>query len=182
MRAFDLDILDGRKTCRTVRDALDHLGILDAPEAIVATIHAGEIPCPNGQTPGMVSIGTGAPGDSGRRFVRLPDSNTFRARLIDGTPIHGGIDELDGATVEPGGAVRLVDRRRVRTVELQPGIAFPNYDFTWREHFVVHRAHKLIGEEDRCCRLVNEQLLPGVKWLDYNAIQQVRLPNVKADS
>lgn len=43
MRAFDLDILDERKTCRTVLDALDRLDIMDASEAIVTTIHAAKI-------------------------------------------------------------------------------------------------------------------------------------------
>lgn len=179
MQASNCDVLDGRESCRTVRDALDRLGILDAPEAVVATIHAMEFPLPNGQVPGMVSIGTGAPGDSDRRFLRLPYSNTFRANLMDGTPIRGAIHELDSAMVEPGGTVNLSDGRRIRTVELQPGIIFQHYDFTWREHFVVHHALTLIGEEDRCYRLVNEQWLPGVKRLDYNAIQQVRVRNIK---
>ena len=179
MQAFDLEILDERKTCRTVLDALDRLDVLDTAEGIVATIHAGEIQCPNGETPGLVSIGTGAPGDHGRRFVRLPDSNTFRAKFGDGTPIYGAIHELDGGSVEPNGSVLLSDGRHIRSVELQPGIAYRHYDFSWREHFVVHQTLRLIGEEDRCYRFVDERLLPGLKWLDYNAIQQIRLPNVK---
>ena len=179
MQAFKCDILDGRKSCRTVRDALDRLGILDAPEAIVATIHAMELPLPNGQLPGMVSIGTGAPGDSARRFIRLPDSNIFRANLMDGTPIHGAIDELNGATVEPSGSVHLSDGRHLRRVEVQPGIAYRHYDFSEYEHSIVRQTLKLIGEEDRCYRIVNEDLLPGLRWLDYAAIQEIHLPRDK---
>ena len=179
MQAFICEELDGRKSCRTVRDALDRLGILDAPEAIVATIHAMELPLPNGQTPGRVSIGTGAPGDSNRRFIRLPDCNIFRASLMDGTPIHGAIHELDGARVEPNGNVHLADGRHLRRVEVQPGIAYRHYDFTQYEHSIVHQALKLINEEDRCYRAVNEDLLPGLKWLDYAAIQEVHLEDDK---
>lgn len=179
MQAFDLDILDVRETCRTVRDGLDRLGVLDAGEAIVATIHAGKIPCPNGRTLGLVLLGTGSPGDSDRRFARLPDSDAFRAKLADGTPILGDICELDGATVGSTGAVRLSDGRRIRSVALQLGDEYEDYDFLEREHHIVHLALRLIGEEDRCYRSLNEQLLPGEKCLDYTAVQQVRLPRVK---
>lgn len=179
MRAFDLDILDVRKTCRTVRDGLDRLGVLDAGEAIVATIHAAELPYPTGRIPGLVLIGIGLPGDLGRRFARLPDSATFRAKLADGTPIHGDICELDGATVGSTGAVRLLDGRLILRVELQPGDEYEHYDFSEREHHIVHLALRLIGEEDRCYRPLNEQLLPGEKCLDYTVVQQVHLPRVK---
>ena len=180
MQAFNCDVLDGRKSCRTVRDALDRLGVLDAPEAVGVTIHAMELPLPNGQAPGMVSIGTGVPGDSDRRFVRLPDSNIFRANFLDGTPVHGTIHELDSATVESNGTVHLSDGRHLRRVEVQPGVAYRHYDFTEYEHSIVHQALKLIGEEDRCYRVVNEDLLPGLKRLDYTAIQGVHLPRDKA--
>jgi hypothetical protein len=179
MRAFDLDILDVRKTCRTVRDGLDRLGVLDAGKTVVATIHAGKIPCPKGRTLGLVLIGTGSPGDLGRRFARLPDNATFRAELVDGTPIPVDICELDGATVESTGAVRLSDERRLRRVELRSGYPYEHYDFSEREHHIVHLALRLIGEEDRCYRPLNEQLLPGEKCLDYTVVQQVRLPRVK---
>ena len=179
MRAFDLDIFDERKTCRTVLDALDRLGVLDAGGAIVATIHAAELPCPNGQMPGLVLIGTGLSGDPDRRFARLPDSAAFRAKLADGTPILGNVCELDGATVGSTGAVQLLDGRLILRVELQRGDIYQHYDFMEREHHIVRLALRLIGEEDRCYRSLNEQLLPGEKCLDYTAVQQVRLPRVK---
>jgi len=179
MRAFDLDILDGRKTCRTVLDALDRLEILDAGEAVFATIHAGKIPCPNGRTLGLVLLGTGSSGDPDRRFARLPDSAAFRAKLADGTLILGDICELDGATVGSTGTVQLLDGRLILSVELQRGDIYQHYDFMEREHHIVRLALRLIGEEDRCYRSLNEQLLPGEKCLDYAAVRQVRLPRVK---
>jgi hypothetical protein len=73
----------------------------------------------------------------------------------------------------------LSDGRRIRGLEFQPGVQYKHYDFTSHHHSIVHLALKLLGEEDRCYRSVNEQFLPGVKWLDYSAIQSVRIPHVK---
>ncbi|MEO6947417.1 MAG: hypothetical protein ABI150_12820 [Nitrobacter sp.] len=180
MQTFDpKSILDGRNTCRTVLDALDQLGVLDGDEKPVATVYAWELLCPNGQTPGMVLIATGSPGDCDRRYLRLPDSNTFRGTFVDGTPTRGAICELDRASITSDGAVLLSDGRVIRKVELQPGVPYQHYDFTRRQDFIVHIALKLVGEEDRCYRLVNEELCPGVRWLDYSAIRHVRLRNVK---
>ena len=51
---------------------------------------------------------------------------------------------------------------------------------------MVHLALKLIRadepsfrENDRTYRSVDEQLLPGIKWLDYRAIQGICLSNEK---
>lgn len=171
--------LDGRQTCRTILDALDQLGIPDTEKDAVATIHAGEIQCPNGRTPGMVFVGTGSPGDCNRRCLRMPDSNTFRARLAEGTAISGAVAELHGATVRSDGVVSLLDGRRVRGLEFQPGVRYEHYDFTSRQHYIVRLALRLLGEEERCYRPFNEELLPGVKLLDYAAIKGVHLPHVK---
>lgn len=180
MQSFDpARVRDLRQSGRTVLDALEHLKIPDTGGKVAATIHAGEMLCPNGQKVGMVLIGTGVPGDRDRRFARLPDSNTFRGRLMDGTPIGGSIHELNEAAVKTDGTIVLCDGRRIRGLEFQRCAQYKHYDFTARQHFIVHVALKLLGEEDRCYRLVDEQLLPGVKWLDYTAIQSVRILHVK---
>lgn len=172
------NVLNGRTICRTVLDALDYLGVPDEG-GIVATIHAGEIFCPNGDTPGLVLIGTGSTGDCDRRYLRMPDSNTFRGRFADGTPIQGAINELDRAAVKSDGVVVLSDGRQIRSVELQPGVRFPNYDLTPRQEFLVHLAVDLLGAADNCYRAIDEKLLPGVKRLDYNAIQGICVLRVK---
>jgi hypothetical protein len=180
MQSFDpARVADLRQCCRTIVDALEHLKIPDTGRKVVATIQAGEILCPNGQTPGMVLIGTGAAGNCDQRFARLPDSNTFRGRLTDGTPAGGSIHELNEATVGSDGTVALSDGCEIYSLELQPGVQYKHYDFTAWEDSIVLLALELLGEEDRCYRSVNEQLLPGVKWLDYTAIQSVRVPRVK---
>lgn len=113
------NVLNGRTICRTILDALDYLGLPDEG-GIAATIYAGEIFCPNGDTPRLVLIGTGLTGDCDRRYLRMPDSNTFRGRFADGTPIQGAIDELDRATVKSDGVVVLPDGRQIRSMEFQP--------------------------------------------------------------
>jgi hypothetical protein len=172
------NVLNGRKICRTVRDALDQLGLTNK-RGIVATIYAGEIFCPNGDTPGLVLIGTGSTGDRDRRYLRMPDSNTFRGRFADGTPIQGAINELDRATVKSDGVVVLPDGRKIRSVEFQPGARFPNYDLTPRQEFLVHLAIDLLGAADNCYRAIDEKLLPGVRLLDYSAIQGICVLRVK---
>jgi hypothetical protein len=109
----------------------------------------------------------------------MPDSNTFRGRFADGTPIQGAINELDRAVVKSDGVVVLSDGRQIRSVELQPGVRFPNYDLTPRQEFLVHLAVGLLGATDNCYRVVDEKLLPGVKRLDYNAIQGICVLRVK---
>ncbi len=179
MQTFDpTTVLDGRK-CRTVRDALDWLAIPDVEREAVATIYAREISCPNGQTPGMVLIATGSHEDCDRQYLRLPDSNAFRGRLADGTSMHGAAYEIDRASVASDGTVLLFDGREIRGVAFQRGVQYRHYDFTLVQHYVVRLALQLIGEEDRGYRSSSEQLLPGIKSLDYGAIQGIRIPHLK---
>lgn len=172
------NILNGRTNCRTVLDALDYLSLPDEG-GTVATIYAGEIFCPNGDTPGLVLIGTGSTGDCDRRYLRMPDCNTFRGKFADGTPIHGAINELNRAAVKSDGVVLLPDGRQIRSVELQPGVRFPNYDLTPQQEFLVYLAVDVLGAADNCYRAIDEKLLPGVKRLDYSAIQGICVLRVK---
>jgi hypothetical protein len=127
----------------------------------------------------MVLIGTVSTGDSDQRYLRMPDSNTFRGRFADGTPIHGAINELDRAAVKSDGIVLLTDGRQIQGVEFQPGVRFPNYELTARQEFLVHLAVGLLGAADSCYRVVDEKLLPGVRCLDYHAIQGICVLRVK---
>jgi len=166
-----------RKTCRTVLDALDRLEVLNAPTEATATIHAGKLKCPNGDEPGLVLIASGSHSD--RRFLRMPDSKSFRGKLVDGTPIVGFISELHGGVINPDGTVLLSDGRRVRSVEFQPGVPYRHYEFTALQDLVVRLALRFLEEEDSCYLPVNGHLLPGMNRLDYNAIQRVRIPYLK---
>jgi hypothetical protein len=178
MQTFDPNsVLDGRMTCRTLSDALDKLGILDGEK--IATIYAREISCPSGETLGIVLIGTASTGAFGRQYLRMPDSKTFRGMLEDRTPILGPVHELDGGTVDSDGAVSLSDGRRIRSVRFQRCVPYRHYEFSPIQHIVVHLAIKLLGEEERCYRPMDPQLLPDIKLLDYGAIRSVRIQRAK---
>jgi hypothetical protein len=80
---------------------------------------------------------------------------------------------LNGAIIDHDGIVTLHNGQHVHGVNLIPVPV--HYDFDSTQHAIVWHALKLLGELDECWRSVDDRLLPGIKFLDYSAIRNIRV-------
>jgi hypothetical protein len=84
---------------------------------------------------------------------------------------------LDGAIIDHDGNVALDNGQHVRGVNLIPVPV--HYDFDSTQHAIVWHALKLLGKLDECWHSVDDKLLPGIKYLDYSKILNIRIQGRK---
>lgn len=182
----DMRIIDeGRMSRRTIADAIEIFRSCPrfSPNMRV-TVLTGPLPLPSGDVPFLLIV---ACTDVGLA-VTLPTSNKFRAKRAN-SPRGSSFEEwetpiLDGSAVERTEdqvQVALPDGQRLCGVEIIP-YAMPPHGDRPREvsSFKMHMAlieHivRMHNAEDCCYRLIDNDLLPGVRALDFSTLQTLNL-------
>jgi hypothetical protein len=108
----------------------------------------------------------------------MPSSLRFTARTTLGEQLTYEIGLLNDAISDLDGNVQLSEGQFVHQVDLIPSRL--NYDFTAIQDAIVRRALKFLQVEDRCYRLLDDNLLPGLRVLDYGTLPKIRIPSLKA--
>jgi hypothetical protein len=169
---------DGRKSLRSIVDALEKLRELGGLQG------EGNIECrtlrielPNARVSGVVCV-IGPRQDDGRRWIiRMPSADKFSAISTTKVRQTFEIGLLNGAIIDQDGNVSLRNGQHVHGIHLTPVPV--HYDFDSTEHAIVWHALRLLGKLDDCWRSVDENLLPGIKRLDYSAIRNIRVQGRK---
>jgi len=165
---------DGRKSLRSVADALEKLRELDGLQG------TGNIECnilgiqlPDGRVSGLVSV-IGPRQEDGRRWIiRMPSASKFSAMSTTKMRQTFDIGLLNGAIGDRDGNVILHNGKHVHGVNLIPALV--RYDFDSTQHAIVWHALKFLGKLDECWRSVDDRLLPGIKRLDYSKIGNIKV-------
>jgi hypothetical protein len=101
--------------------------------------------------------------DGTMMIIFMPPSANFSGRATIGDPQTYMITDLNDATSDSDGNVKLVDGRFLHAIELIPASA--HYDFAQTEHYIVKAA---IGFME-----------PGLKVLDYAEVAKIRIKKLK---
>jgi hypothetical protein len=111
----------------------------------------------------------------------MPPSARFSARTTLRDRQQYEIEKLNDARSDSEGNVELSNGQFVHQIELIPAPA--HYDFTATEEKVVMAAIEFLQREGLlkhpCYRSVDENLLPGLKLLDYTLVAKVRIRRLK---
>src|SRR5262249_48929736 len=120
--------------------------------------------------------------DGTRRVIFMPSSATFSARTTLGDRQQYEIQKLNDARSDSEGNVELANGQFLHQIELIPAPP-AHYDFTPTEQEIVRAAIVFLQREGllehQCYRSVDEELLPGVKLLDYAQVAKVRIKRLK---
>jgi hypothetical protein len=169
---------DGRKTMRSLADALTKLGeknnLCDDENVDIMTMG---MRLPDGRLSGVVIVLAPQRTDGTRMVILMPSSAKFFARTTMGDRQIYLISELDNATSDSEGNVKLADGRFLHAIELIPAPA--HYDFTPTDHDIVRAALAFMELRHQCYRLLEEKLLPGLRVLDYGEVAKVRIKKLK---
>ena len=114
----------------------------------------------------------------------MRSSIKFNANLLDDTPLPAApIQVLNGGIASRDGFVKLApsswfhDGLAVKNLKL---IEAPfTYEFSEIDNYIVDRALRFLELHSFCNREIDPSLLPGVKWLDYSRVAQVKLAGKK---
>jgi hypothetical protein len=169
---------DGRKSMRSLADALTKLreehNLCEGQNVEIKTMG---LRLPDGRLSGVVSVLGPQQPDGTRMVIFMPPSARFSGRTTKGHRQTYMIPELNDATSDSDGNVELVDGQFLHAIELIPAPA--HYDITPTEHNIVHAAIAFMELEHRCYRALEQDLLPGLKVLDYDEIAKVRIKKLK---
>lgn len=154
-----------------------------------AEIHVGILPLPSRDMVGLANVFFDSRTLGKTLVVSLATSAEFRAkRQGEADARRFSIFELDGAKVNNNGIVRLSDGAVLRAVEVIPAkLPLKPSDLDWR---IVHHVISIIGAEDHCyrslreharpkCLDVLEEMIPNIRFLDFNALEGLELPSLK---
>lgn len=172
-------IWDGRATMRTLADALaklEELGIL-APDA-KAEVRVLPMRLPDGRETATISVGRQI---TSWWRIAIPSSAYFTANDTFGHRRRYPISRLDGAITDPNGNVDLRDGFHVHGVELTPTRL--SYEWTELQQSILDCAIEFLNAEHRCYRNIHEELLPGLRRIDFAEVAKLgaeRLPGLKA--
>ena len=167
-------IWDGRATMRTLADALAKLQDLGAlPNDGHAEIKTMSIPLPTGESSAVVTVA--GPAGSGWQ-IAMPTSSHFEASDTLGERQRYEICKLAGAKADARGNVDLPDGSYVHNVKLEP--TNMNFDLTPVEREILRLTISALHGDHCYCHL-DEQLLPGVRVLDFAALRTLKVPSFK---
>jgi hypothetical protein len=169
---------DGRNSMRSLADALEKLRELGALGG-TGNIECKSLPIqlPNGRVSGVVCV-IGPRQDKGRRWIiRMPSADKFSAISTTKVRQTFEIGLLNCAIIDQDGNVTLHNGQHVHGIHLIPVPV--HYDFDSTQNAIVWHALKVLGKLDECWRPVDDQLLPGIKRLDYGAIRNIRVQGRK---
>ena len=174
-----LKVHDGRKTMRSMADALQkltELGVLGDGQN--AQVKVSEISFPDRKTSsGVVSVVAPLRPDGSGWAIWMPSSSRFKALDTMGIRRTYGIGLLDNAFSDRDGNVDLGGGQFLHTVEFVPT---PFYRFTDLQHAIVYFALKFLQVEDQCTFSPYGDLWPSAKSLDYIEISKLKVRNIKA--
>jgi hypothetical protein len=167
-----LKLWNGRKTMRTLADALAKLHELGSlrPDGQVE-IRTRPMPLPNGERTAVVMV-IGAQDKFGWG-IAMPSAAKFRAMDTLGRPHRYETSALNGAIADAHGNVDLPDGSYIHSVELEPTKL--NYELPPVQKTVLHHTIPYLKAEDACYRYVDNQLLPGLRALDFDAVAKLKV-------
>lgn len=167
---------DGRRTMRTLADALDKLRELEAlSDCQWAEIRTFPIELFDGIRTGTVGVLGHCKRDGSPAVILMPSSGSFTATGKDGARLVFPIGLLHEAVTDAAGNVTLKNRNSLRHVELRP-VPFSR-EFTQLEHKIVRHAVTFL--QANCYRALDNELLPGITVLDYTKVPTVSVRRLK---
>ena len=162
-------VWDGRKTMRTLADALAKLEELGALAAYgEVEIGLTLLGLPDGRVVGSVNVA--ASQGEARWRVMMPAAVEATAKDTLGAPVRLDIERLHGAVADPDGNVQLRDGTYVHALELVP--VHLTERLTVEQEEILGHAIRFLEAERECFRSVHESV-PWLVALDYAAIAQL---------
>jgi hypothetical protein len=162
-------VWDGRKTMRTLADALaklDELGALAANGK--AEIVLSLLGLPDGRVVGSLNVA--ASQGEARWRVMMPAAVEATAKDTLGAPVRLDIERLHGAVADPHGTLQLRDGTYVHALELVP--VHLTERLTVEQEEILGHVIRFLEAERECFRSVHESV-PWLVALDYAAIAQL---------
>lgn len=137
---------DERTKRRSIADAIN---LLPSDGAWRGQIRVGGLQLPSQDVVGLIAVYAENAAADTILIVTLPSAKQFRARP-EGSQELGTFDifRLDGAIVDGRGTVELVDRTRVRAVEVVPALL--PYNVTDLDWLILHHTIALMKAEQEC--------------------------------
>jgi hypothetical protein len=167
---------DGRKSLRSLADALEKLRELDGlSDQETVQIKTRPLELFDGRRTGCVSIVRPPRGDNSTFIVLMPSSGAFTALTPLGRLTYT-IDLLNGAISDADGNVELANGQFGHGVILKP---VPFYEFSETDAKIVRGALRFLQAENQCYRPVEPDLLPGIERLDYGLVERIRIEHLK---
>lgn len=167
-----LAIHDGRKTCRTISDAIE---CLNADRVIVGIM---QVPLPNGQDAGMVMVRPSPVDREKPRLVRMPDANFFVAYTLDGKKLELPIARLNDVEVASDGTAKLSCGMAIKAIELIKGTRLPT-DLNADGRKVVATAVEILGEGTQRMGLLHHGSLRTWYQVDYERLPTIEIQHLK---
>lgn len=191
-------LMDGHRLLR--QDERDHrFTISDAIHVLAcdagfgsndaARVKVGIFPLPSRDRVGLVNVCFDNHAFGRTEIVALTLSDKFRARRDNEAHVSQfSISDLDGATVDYRGIVRLSDGSMIRTVKVVPAkLPLKPSKLDWQ---IVHHVICIVEAESRCYRSVREHarlccpdvppdMLPSDLFIDCSALAGIELPSLK---
>jgi hypothetical protein len=169
---------DGRKTLRSLADALHKLRELDClSESDSVEVKTKSLHFAGGRASGLVLVLGPVRNDGSRWVIRMPSSAAFTARTTRELQSTYDIALLDGAISDSDGNVELRDGQFLHQIELIPAPFL--YDLAPREELIVRLAARFLGVHDKCYQPLHKEFLPREKRLRYDAISKVEINQLK---
>jgi hypothetical protein len=168
---------DGRKSLRSIADALEKLRELDGlSDQETVEIQVGPFQLRDGRRTATVAVVRPRRADGSIFVVLMPSSQGFSALATQVGRMSYTIDVLDEAKCDAVGNVELSNGGFVHGVVLKPA-PFPKFNKT--EERIVRLALQFLNVEDRCYSKIAPDVLPDVEVLDYRFVADVRIERLK---
>ena len=168
---------DGRKSLRSIADALEKLRELDGlSDEETVEIKTHPLQLYDGRQTGPVGVVRPRRADDSAFIVLMPSSAGFTALTTLGERVTYPIDVLDEAKSDAAGNVELSNGVFVHGVVLNPA---PFYKFSRIDDMIVRLALEFLNAEDRCYRKKAPDLLPDLEVLDYALVADIRIERLK---
>lgn len=174
----------------TVSHAIDVLARdADFGDNDLAQIKVGMLALPSRDQVGLVNVSFDSHTLGKTLIVSLATSAEFSAKCRgEADARRFSIFELDGATADHDGIVRLSDGVVVRAVEVIPAkLPLQPSDLDWR---IVHHVILISKAEDQCyrslrehakpkCLDVSEEMIPEARLVNCGALEGLELPSLR---
>ena len=169
---------DGRKTLRSLADALEKLrelnGLAADESAVIRTMGMRLL---DGRLTSTVAV-VGPKRSNGRlAIIRMPSAAKFTARTKLGERQTYYVPLLDEALSDAEGNVRLQNGQSLKQVDFIPTPA--HYQLTPREEAIILAAVAHLKSLEECFPEVYKDSVPGLRRLRFDAIAKLRVESLK---
>jgi hypothetical protein len=184
-RRYEILAEDSRTSLRTMTDAVavlqDYAGFAETDRA---EIHVGRLKLPSAEVVGLVQTVFDQPGSDKSYVVSLPTSKQFRARRPNTSEYERfDIAQLDAATLDGTGNVRLRDDATLRAVEVLPArLPLAPSSLDWA---ILYHTIRFVDAEEQCFRSLRDDfndlpidMIPDLVGFDCSRLNGLPIPTL----